>query len=88
MVKADKLQELAELMHTSVGRVETIRDRQLNELNTYENDESESLDKRRKELHYEHIRITEEKATLTEDKSKVDTQIAEIDELVYEDTKE
>ena len=75
-------------MHTSVGRVETIRDRQLNELKTYENEESERLDKRRKELHYEHIRINEEKATLTEDKSKVDAEISQIDELVYADTKE
>ena len=63
-------------MHSCVGRVGAIRDKQLSELSTYENEETERLDKRRKELHYENIRITEEKATLEEDKSKFDNQIA------------
>jgi len=87
-VKADKLQELAELMHTSVGRVEAIRERQAQELASYEEQETEALDEKRKKLHYEHIRVTEERASLTEDKSKVDTELAKIDDLVYADTKE
>lgn len=88
VVKADKLQELAELMHTSVGRVESIRDKQLTEMSTFETEETLRLEKRKKELHYEHIRITEEKATLEEEKVKVDDEISKIDELVYADTKE
>ena len=87
VVKADKLQELAELMHTSVDRVEAIRDRQLNEIQTFEAEESERLDSRQKQLHYENIRITEEKSSLTEDKSIVDSELTKIDELVYADTK-
>ena len=87
VVKADKLQELAELMHTSVDRVEAIRDRQLNEIQTFEAQESERLDSRQKQLHYENIRITEEKSSLTEDKSIVDSELTKIDELVYADTK-
>lgn len=87
VVKADKLQELAELMHTSVDRVEAIRDRQLNEIQTFEAEESERLDSRQKQLHYENIRITEEKSSLTEDKSIVDSELSKIDELVYADTK-
>ena len=88
VVKADKLQELAELMHTSVGRVEAIRERQNKELASFESEETERLDERSKKLHYEHIRITEERASLAEEKSKVDAELAEIDELVYADTKE
>lgn len=87
VVKADKLQELAELMHTSVDRVEAIRDRQLSEIQTFEAEESERLDSRQKQLHYENIRITEEKSSLTEDKSIVDSELTKIDELVYADTK-
>lgn len=88
VVKADKLQELAELMHTSVGRVEAIRERQSKELASFESEETERLDERKKKLHYEHIRITEERASLAEEKSKVDAELAEIDEVVYADTKE
>ena len=87
-MKADKLQELAELMHTSVGRVEAIRERQAQELASYEEQETEALDEKRKKLHYEHIRVTEERASLTADKSKADTELAKIDDLVYADTKE
>lgn len=75
-------------MHTSVGRVEAIREKQNNELTAFESDETERLDERKKKLHYEHIRITEERASLAEDKNKVDAELAQIDELVYADTKE
>lgn len=39
-------------------------------------------------MHYEHIRITEERASLSEDKGEVDGELAEIADLVYADTKE
>jgi hypothetical protein len=64
VMKADKLQELSELMHKSISKVDIIRERQNSEMKTYKEAETVAISEKTKRLHYEQIRITEERKAL------------------------
>ena len=63
-MKADKHQELSELMHRSITKVDGIKEKQDLEMNTYEEAQQDIIEERKKHLRYESIRITEERASL------------------------
>ena len=86
-MKADKLQELSELMHKSISKVDAIRDRQKQEMKAYKDSEELAISEKTKRLHYEQIRIQEERKDLDSRKEVVDKALGEIDKKVYKDTK-
>ena len=87
VMKADKLQELSELMHKSISKVDNIRERQTSEMNAYKSAEDIAIEEKKKRMHYEQIRIQEERKDLDEKKLVVDQLLGEIDKKVYNDTK-
>jgi predicted nucleic acid-binding Zn-ribbon protein len=87
-MKADKHQELSELMHRSITKVDGIKEKQNLEMISYEEAEQDIIDNRKKNLHYESIRITEERASLEKDKVKYSDAISKVDDKVYNNTKE
>ena len=52
-MKADKLQELSELMHKSISKVDNIRERQLSEMNSYKSAEDIAIEEKKKRMQYE-----------------------------------
>ena len=88
VMKADKHQELSELMHKSISKVDAIRDRQTMEKKQYEDTETVAIEEKKKRLHYESIRISEERKSLDEEKHAYDKELGTIDDKVYADTKE
>jgi hypothetical protein len=87
-MKADKHQELSELMHRSITKVDGIKEKQNIEINTYEEAQKDIIEDRKKHLHYESIRITEERASLEKNKVKYSDAVSKVDDKVYNDTKE
>ena len=55
---------------------------------SYEETEQLAVDEKRKRLHYERIRITEDTNELKEQTTLVEQMEQEIDEQVYEDAKD
>ena len=88
VMKADKHQELSELMHRSIGKVDAIKEKQTQEVKEYKETEEVTIEEKRTALHAESLRINEVKKGLDEEKGEVDGSIAEIEEQVYQDTKE
>jgi hypothetical protein len=68
MLKADKLQELSELMNRSVAKMEDIRVRLGEQQLEFEEKESEAIEEQRKKLKYEKIRLKEETEAAEEEK--------------------
>ena len=52
-MKADKVQELCNLMHKSIIKVDAIRDKQKSEMKEYSDNEIETIDVMKKRQHYE-----------------------------------
>ena len=75
-------------MHKSISKVEAIRDKQKSEMKEYSDNEIEAIDVMKKRQHYEQIRISEERKSLDEQKEEAEKELQEIDDLVYEDTKQ
>jgi chromosome segregation ATPase len=57
-------------------------------MKTYQESEVSAIEDKKKRLHYEQIRIQEERKTLDSGKEVVDQSLAEIDKKVYNDTKQ
>lgn len=57
-------------------------------MNTYEETEQLAVDEKKKRLHYERIRITEDTEEMRQQSQQVEKMDQEIDEQVYEDTKD
>lgn len=88
VMKADKLQELTELMHKSAGRVESIKEKQKIEMKMYEESEQKRIEDGKARLETEAIRIEQDKNNLEDEKNQIESKLAKIDDLVYEDTKD
>ena len=56
-------------------------------MNAYKSAEDIAIEEKKKRMHYEQIRIQEERKDLDEKKSVVDQLLGEIDKKVYNDTK-
>jgi len=54
----------------------------------YEDTETVAIEEKKKRLHYESIRISEETKSLDEEKHAYDKGLAKIEDKVYADTKE
>ena len=54
----------------------------------YEETEQLAVDEKKKRLHYERIRIQEDRAEIAQQKEECDKIEQEIDSKVYEDTKD
>ena len=57
-------------------------------MNSFEETEQLAVDEKRKRLHYERIRIQEDREEIKTQESDLTTQEGVIDDNVYEDTKE
>jgi len=57
-------------------------------MDTYQETEQLAIGEKKKRLHYERIRITEDKEDHKKQTIKVDKKVAKIDGKVFEDTKE
>ena len=88
VMKADKHQELSELMHKSIGKVDAIKEKQTQEVKQYKEAEVVTIEEKTTVQHDESVRIGEEKKVLEEEKGEVDGALAQIDEQVYQDTKD
>lgn len=86
--KGDKQVELSGLIAKSKARLDEIRSTQRAEMDAYEETEQLAVDEKTKRLHYERIRIAEDTVDLQEQRKAVDKMEQEIDDLVYEDTKD
>ena len=86
VMKADKWQELSDLMHRSISKIQSILDKNLDEQKEYRANEEVSIQKRQKQIKYETIRITEERKIQEELRSEVQEKLNLIDEKVYKDT--
>lgn len=74
-------------MHKSISKVDAIRDRQKQEMSSFKASEDAAIEDKQKRLHYEQIRIQEERKHLDEKKEVVDGKLSQIEEKVYKDTK-
>jgi len=87
-MKADRLQELSELMHKSISNLIIIRKKQVAELKEYKKQEEKTIKERKERLEKESVRITEDKKSYAGEKQEVDNLLKEIEDKVYADTKE
>ena len=76
VMRADKHQELSELMHRSIGKVDAIKEKQTQEVKQYKEAEVVTIEEKSKALHDESVRIGEEKKVLEEEKGEVDGALA------------
>ena len=74
-MKADKVQELCNLMHKSIIKVDAIRDKQKSEMKEYSDNEIETIDVMKKRQHYEQIRIGEERKSLEDQKEEAEKEL-------------
>jgi len=59
-------------MHKSISKVDAIRDKQKTEMQEYSDIEVEAIEEKRKRMHYEQIRIHEERKILDQQKEEVE----------------
>ena len=88
VMKADRLQELSELMHKSISNLVKIRTKQEVELKEYKSKERKTIKERKVALEAESARISEDKKSYAGEKQEVDELLKEIEDMVYADTKE
>lgn len=88
VMKADRLQELSELMHKSISNLVKIRTKQEVELKEYKSKERKTIKERKAALEAESARISEDKKSYAGEKQEVDELLKEIEDMVYADTKE
>ena len=86
--KSDKFTELQQIVQKSKTRLNEIRTTQQAEMTSYEETEQLAVDEKKKRLHYERIRITEDTEEMRQQREEVDRMGQEIDEQVYDDTKD
>ena len=86
--KGDKYMELGQQITASEERLNEIKVSQQTEMRAYEDTEQLAVDQKNKRLHYERIRITEDRQELSQSQVECDKMEADIDEMVYEDTKD
>ena len=87
-MKADRLQELSELMHKSISNLIKIRTKQEAELKEYKKREEKTIKERKEMLETESLRIAEDQKSYAGEKQEVDNMLKEIEDKVYADTKE
>ena len=88
VMKADRLQELSELMHKSISNLVKIRTKQDAELKEYKEREEKTIKERKEALEVESARIAEDQKSYAGEKQEVDNMLKAIEEKVYADTKE
>lgn len=88
VMKADRLQELSELMHKSITKVNNIRNKQEKEAKEYVKREVKIINEKQAYLDGEDLRIKEDKKSYSGEKKEVDGLLQKIEDKVYEDTKE
>ena len=57
-------------------------------MDSYAETEQLAVDEKKKRLHYERIRIQEDRGEIKEQNEELEKQESQIDECVYEDTKD
>lgn len=87
-MKADRLQELSELMHKSISNLVKIRTKQEGDLKEYKEREEQTIQERKEKLEAESLRIAEDQKSYAGEKLEVDSMLKEIEDKVYADTKE
>jgi len=85
-MKADKWQELSELMHKSISKVSKIKDKQKQDHKLYKKQQLEYLTTQEKDLKEEQTRINEGKEEIETKKQMIQKKVTSIDERVYKDT--
>ena len=78
--KSDKFTELQQIVQKSKTRLNEIRTTQQAEMTSYEETEQLAVDEKKKRLHYERIRITEDTEEMRQQREEVDRMGQEIDE--------
>lgn len=86
VMKADKWQELSDLMHRSISKIQSIMDKNLEEQREFKETEESSIQKKQKQIKYETIRIKEERKIQEELQGEVQEKLNLIEEKVYKDT--
>ena len=86
--KGDKQIELGQIINRSQKKLEELKANQQKEMEQYEETEQLAVDEKKKRLHYERIRIQEDRAEIAQQKEECDKIEQEIDSKVYEDTKD
>lgn len=78
--KGDKYVELGQLIEKSRARLDEIRTTQQAEMDSYEETEQLAVDEKKKRLHYERIRITEDSEENRVQREQAEKMEQEIDE--------
>lgn len=78
--KGDKYVELGQLIEKSRARLDEIRTTQQSEMDSYEETEQLAVDEKKKRLHYERIRITEDSEENRVQREQAEKMEQEIDE--------
>ena len=78
--KGDKYVELGQLIEKSRARLDEIRTTQQAEMDSYEETEQLAVDEKKKRLHYERIRITEDSEENRIQREQAEKMEQEIDE--------
>ena len=78
--KGDKYLELGQLIEKSRARLDEIRTTQQSEMDSYEETEQLAVDEKKKRLHYERIRITEDSEENRVQREQAEKIEQEIDE--------
>lgn len=86
--KGDKFRSLSEMINKSLSKLVEFGDQQKKDFEQFEESEVQAIEEKKKRLHYESIRIEEEKKDLMGSKKTIDQQIDLIEQEVYEDTKD
>ena len=87
-MKADKHQELSELMHNSITKVDAIKLKQSEEAKSYKEAEILIIDAKRQTQLEQNQRITDACNQFEQEKSEIDAALAQVEEKVYDDTQE
>lgn len=85
--KADKYKDLCSLIKRSLEKMVDLREKQVEEMHSFEESEQNAIEEKRKRLHYESIRIEEIRKEVKEDKGIVTIKLLAIEDQVFEDTK-
>jgi hypothetical protein len=70
--KGDKFKDLSLLVRRSLEKMGDLRDRQVEEMHSFEESEVNAIEQKRKRLHYESIRIDEISKEVKVEKDKVE----------------
>ena len=85
--KGEREKELRALVKRSLERLGEMRERQQEEMLQFEETELNAIEEKRKRLHYESIRVEEIRKEMKAQREGVDAKMAQIEEMVYEETR-